>query len=99
MNEQHQPVDHAFFKSISKDVSHLHMYWKIFRQLFAENDQRIALLNETSSMVFYILQHLLLDEVTLAICRLTDPVATGGRENHSLERLLACLEVGEMFAT
>ena len=84
--------DHALFRSISKDLSHVHMYWKVYRQLFAATDRRIELLNETGSLVFHILQHLLINEVTLAICRLTDPVATGGHENHSLERLLRDVE-------
>ncbi len=91
-----QPVDHSFFKSVSNDVSHLHMYWKIYRQLYAHSDQRIALLNETGSMVFYVLQHLLLDEVTLAICRLTDPAMTKKKENHSLWRLVAGVQDNEL---
>jgi hypothetical protein len=80
--------DHVLFRSISNDVSQVHMYWRVYRQLFAASDLRIQLLNETGSFVFHILQHLLINEVTLAICRLTDPVSTGGHENHSLARLL-----------
>ena len=91
-----RPVEHGFFKSVSNDVSHLHMYWKIYRQLYAHGEQRIALLNETGPMVFYVLQHLLLDEVTLAICRLTDPAVTGKKENHSLERLVAGVQEKEL---
>jgi len=78
----------TLFKSLGTEVSQLHLYWKVYRQLFAASDERIALLNETGSMVFYILQHLLIDEVTLGICRLSDPAQTGSRDNHSLERLL-----------
>lgn len=91
-----QPVEHGFFKSVSNDVSHLHMYWKIYHQLYAHSEQRIALLNETGPMVFYVLQHLLLDEVTLAICRLTDPAVTGKKENHSLGRLAAGVQEKEL---
>jgi hypothetical protein len=82
-------ANHVLFKSIGNDVSQMHAYWKVYRQLFATNDQRIALLNETGSMVFYMLQHLLIDEVTLSICRLTDPAETMRRKNHSIERLVA----------
>ena len=95
-DQAQQPVDHGFFKSVSNDVSHLHMYWKIYRQLYAHGEQRVALLNETGPMVFYVLQHLLLDEVTLAICRLTDPPTTGRKENHSLERLVAGVKEKEL---
>jgi len=96
VEERTQPVNHDFFKSVSNDVSQLHMYWHIYRQLFAHSEQRIALLNETGSMVFYVLQHLLLDEVTLGICRLTDPAVTGRRENHSLERLVAGVQEDDL---
>lgn len=96
MKERTQPVNHEFFKSISAEVSKLHMYWHIYRQLYAHSDRRIALLNETGSLVFYVLQHLLLDEVTLAVCRLTDPAMTGRRENHSLERLVVGVRESEL---
>jgi hypothetical protein len=72
------------------------MYWHIYRQLYAHRERRIALLNETGSMVFYVLQHLLLDEVTLAICRLPDPATTGRRENHSLERLVVGVQAVDL---
>jgi hypothetical protein len=96
VRERTQPVNHDFFKSVSNDVSQLHMYWHIYRQLYAHSEERIALLNETGSMVFYVLQHLLLDEVTLSICRLTDPATTGRRENHSVERLVAGVQEDDL---
>jgi AbiU2 len=92
VDELTQPIDHDFFKSVVADVSHLHMYWKVYRQLYARSAQRIELLNETGSMVFHILKRLLLDEVTLSICRLTDPAMTGKKENHSLARLVASVQ-------
>jgi hypothetical protein len=60
MEEGTSPINHEFFKSISSEVSKLHMYWHIYRQLYVHSDQRIALLNETGSLVFYVLQHLVL---------------------------------------
>jgi HEPN superfamily AbiU2-like protein len=89
MEIEEQSANHVLFKSIGADVSQMHAYWKVYRQVFATNDERIALLNETGSMVFYMLQHLLIDEVTLSICRLTDPAETMRRKNHSIERLVA----------
>jgi hypothetical protein len=89
MEIEKQSANHVLFKSIGADVTQMYAYWKVYRQLFATNDERIALLNETGSMVFYMLQHLLIDEVTLSICRLTDPAETMRRKNHSIERLVA----------
>jgi hypothetical protein len=98
MNQNETQPDHELFHSIKGDVTKLHMYWKVYRQLFAVGEQRIALLNETGPLVFSILQHLLLDEVTLGICRLTDPPVFGKKENHSLPRLCASLTPEEVHA-
>jgi hypothetical protein len=98
MTQNDTQPDHELFHSIKGDVTNLHMYWKVYRQLFAVGEQRIALLNETGPLVFFILQHLLLDEVTLGICRLTDPPGAGEKKNHSLPRLCASLTPEEMHA-
>lgn len=45
--------DHEPFRSIKRDVTKLHMYWKVYRQLFAVGEQRIALLNEAGPLVFF----------------------------------------------
>ncbi len=87
MESKNAQPDHALFKSIQGDLTNLHLYWTVYRQLYAHSGRRIALLNETGSLVFYVLQQLLADEATLAICRLTDLPATGKKENHSLPRL------------
>jgi hypothetical protein len=96
MNQNETQPNHELFHSIKGDVTNLHMYWKVYRQLFAVGEQRIALLHETGPLVFFILQHLLLDEVTLGICRLTDPPGAGEKRNHSLPRLCASLTPEEM---
>lgn len=54
-SEKAQP-DHTLFRSIQQDVTNLHLYWMVYRQLYAQSEQRIALLNETGSLVFYVLQ-------------------------------------------
>jgi AbiU2 len=80
--------DHKLFAELQQDLIGLHLYWMVYRQLFAKSEQRIALLNETGSLVFYVLQQLLFDETTLAICRLTDPPTTGQRKNQGLPLLV-----------
>ena len=84
-----KPADKRLYKSLHQQVSNLHMYWKVYRQLYAKSSKRVDLLNETGPLVFYILQGLLIDEVTLAFCRITDPVRSAGKATHSLTRLIA----------
>lgn len=86
-------ADRRLFQSLKQEVTNLHMFWKVYRQLFAKNRQRIELLNEMGSLVFYILQHLLLDEVTLSLSRLTDPAKTRRKSNRSIERLISRIDV------
>src|ERR1700737_252900 len=84
MNEGGEVDELELFKELKSDLTNLHLFWKVYTQLYAHSEQRIALLNETGPLVFHVLQTLLLDEATLAICRLTDPEATGKRRNHGL---------------
>jgi len=84
-----KPADKRLYKSLMHQITNLHMYWKVYRQLYAKSQKRIDLLNETGPLVFNILQRLLIDEVTLAFCRLTDPVKSAGKATHSLARLIA----------
>jgi hypothetical protein len=42
MEIEKQSANHALFKSIGADVTQMHAYWKVYRQLFATNDERIA---------------------------------------------------------
>src|SRR5882724_9460887 len=84
MNDPAEVDDLELFKELKSDLTNLHLFWKVYTQLYVHSEQRVALLNETGSLVFHVLQRLLLDEATLAICRLTDPEATGKRRNHGM---------------
>jgi AbiU2 len=81
-------TEHDLFRGLQQELSWLHLHWKVYRQLFAKNEKRIELLNETGPLVFYVFQQLLMDETNLAICRLTDPPTTKDRENHGLPLLI-----------
>jgi AbiU2 len=85
-------MNHELFKSLQNDVINLHVYWKVYRQLFASNEKRIELLNESGSLVFHLVQHSFINKVTLSICRLTDPKETktknGSKQNHTFDQLI-----------
>ena len=45
------------------------------------------LINESAGLAFYLLQHMLLDDIQLTISRLGDPEGTGKRQNLTLKAL------------
>jgi hypothetical protein len=75
------------FEKLKIEVTWLHVWWKIYRQLFAHSGKRIDLLNKCAPTFFYVIQETLIDEVQVYICRLTDPACTGRYENLSFEQL------------
>jgi AbiU2 len=76
------------FTRLQDDILNLHLRWKMYRQLFGKGLQRIDLLNVSGATFFASLQWVLLCDVLLGLCRLTDTVSTGGRrKNLVLESL------------
>jgi hypothetical protein len=66
--------------------------WVIFCQLFDSGQENVDLLNKSGSNVFQLLQQLILDDVMLSLCRLTDPPRSMGSENASLRNLVEKLQ-------
>jgi hypothetical protein len=61
--------------------------WNTFRRLFMTNDGTVDVLNWAARGLFAKMQRSLVDEMILAIARLTDPPQTGSHKNVVLERL------------
>ncbi len=72
---------------IEDEVNWLHAKWNMFRQLFGTTEERIQLLNACSPTFFFMLQHVLMDDVTLGLARLSDPARIGSFQNLSLENI------------
>lgn len=88
-------VPHAFaaiYDELRSEVTWMHGRWLTYRELYAESPARIELLNECAATFFYIIEDVLLDEVQVALSKLTDPAQSGRYENLSLEQLQAQLE-------
>ena len=68
-------------------VAWLHMRWALYRQLFAQSDRRIDLLNDTAPLVFSVVQRTLFNDVVLDLTRLTGPSRSCGKDNLSLQRI------------
>jgi hypothetical protein len=81
----------SVFESINRSVIQLSFRWKIFCQLFDSGPENIALLNASGAEVFCLFQHLALDDVIMALSRLTDPAYSGrdkSDENANIKYLL-----------
>ena len=59
-----------------------HLRWQQFVHLYATNPKRLELLNQASPLFALVIQHDLLDQTLLSVCRLTDPV--GGKRKRKL---------------
>jgi len=75
------------FDALKHEVTDLHLRWTIYRQLYANSEEAINLLNASGSNVFYLLQFLLLDDCALRLSKLTDPASQGRFENLSVLKL------------
>ncbi|MBX7135165.1 MAG: hypothetical protein K1X67_21060 [Fimbriimonadaceae bacterium] len=58
------------YEELESQLSWLHEEWKMYRQLFGTNAERIELMNEMCPTFTYNLQFMTHDWITLSICRL-----------------------------
>lgn len=80
------------YEALKTEITWMHGRWIVYRQLFAESEKRIDLLNESASTFFYIIQDVLLGEIQVSLSKLTDPASSGKFDNLSLEQLQARVE-------
>lgn len=84
MPETLRPIWEALYN----EVLAAHMRWIFFRQLFAESEERINVLNAAASTFFGVIQSILLNDVQLTLSKLADRALTNGKANATLERLV-----------
>lgn len=77
----------SVFNAVYKELTSIHARWQLYRQLFAESPERIALLNEAAGFLFHVLQNVMYEAVILELARLTDPPRSAGKDNLTLCRL------------
>lgn len=77
------PVFHALYN----DLAWLHVVWQEYRELFADSEARVDLLNRAAPLFFYIVQEALWEDTLLGLCRLTDRPEPGGKSALTLRRL------------
>jgi len=93
----------ALYHELWREVVWLHLKWSRFLTLFAKEEERVDLMNDTAPAFFSEVQRLIAEDVFIHISRLTDPPRTrvGGteKENLTLKRLLDVLRDRELHST
>jgi hypothetical protein len=82
----------TIFDALLYEVYWVHDKWNEYVTLFATNDKRIELMNESAPAFFRTVQDTLWEAVLLHICRITDPAKSAGKKNLTLKRLENNLE-------
>jgi hypothetical protein len=75
------------FYALWNEVAWSHAKWKEYRSLFGTSAAEIEILNRTAPYFFRIVQDGLWEDTLLHLCRLTDPPATGKRQNLTVRRV------------
>ena len=83
------PTFESVFETVDRQVQQIFARYEIYNQLFNSGDGNVELLNASGSYVFHIFQRLLLDDMLLALSRMTDPEGRLGQENASINFLFA----------
>ena len=73
--------------AIEREFIQLGYRWAMFCQLFDSGQDNVDLLNKSGSKVFQLFQKLLIDDLMMSLCRLSDPPKSMGYENASLRNL------------
>ncbi len=73
--------------AIEREFNYLRYRWGLFCQLFDSGQANIDLLNKSGSNVFQLFQKVVIDDVMMTLCRLSDPDKSMGHENASIRNL------------
>ena len=81
--EDIQPI----FQDLCQDMASLHHKWKLYLDLFSERDT-VDLLKDIAPSFFQMVEESLRSDITMTICRLSDPRKSCGHENLSIKTLV-----------
>lgn len=90
------PTLGPLYYALYHEVAWLHAKWGQYRILFAQSQERVELLNRIAGFFFSVIQRALWEDVVLHIARLTDPPQSLGKDNLTLLRLTAALQIPEL---
>jgi len=75
------------YDSLTKELTWLHVKWRLYRQLYAKSPERIDLLKRTAGHFFGVLRSALADDIAMHLARLTDAAQSFGHDNLTVQRL------------
>lgn len=78
----------GLFFSLYNEITWLTIKWNEFKELFADKESRVEIMNESAPFFFMTIQKVLSENIMLGIARLTDPPKTGRRKNITLKAFL-----------
>jgi hypothetical protein len=76
------------FNLLKSEVTRLHYYWIVYRQILGASENRIHIVNKTTPSFFILYQDLMIEYITLELSKLTDPINFGKNKNLSFYYLL-----------
>jgi hypothetical protein len=79
------PENGEHYYALYNEVCWLYATWGEYEILFASKPSRVKLLNKTAGYFFFIVQRVMLDDILLRICRITDPIKTGKNANLTIQ--------------
>lgn len=79
-------TDREVFGRLCNDLAWLNAKWRLYQDLFSEKENT-DLLSNCAPGAFQIIEEALRNDMTMAMCRLSDPSQLGGKQNLSLARV------------
>ena len=75
------------FQDLCQDIASLHSKWQFYLDLFSDRDT-IDILNDVAPASFQMVEESLRSDITISICRLSDPPQSCGQDNLSIKTLV-----------
>jgi hypothetical protein len=82
------------FEKLSIDLTWTYGRWILFQQLYMHSEERIGLINDSAPAFFYIVRKILMDDIAMALCRLSDK--SGGKNKQNLCLRAIAEEIGHI---
>ena len=76
------------FNELKKEVVILHAIWKLYRGVYAQDDEANQLINDTGQAFFYTVEVIMLEKIALYFSKLLDPSKKGSNKNLTLSSLI-----------
>lgn len=66
----------GIFRELCQEVAFVNAVWRFYLELFT-SDENTAMFNEVAPHAFWLIEQALRTEITMGLCRLSDPAGKG----------------------